>query len=226
VRSLLSIGAAGLYRCLPSYIAASIVTVGREIRRDRRHRKSWKRAKRLPPGTDLRLNVGCGSKLKPGWINIDVDGDAEFNLDVRRDLPFADASVSIVYSEHFFEHLEYFSEAQNFLREALRVLRPGGLFSVAVPDASLVLKSYVNGDYKFLRTLTPYRPDWSDTPMHHVNHAFRQRTEHKYSYDFDTLASTLLKAGFATAERRTFDPELDGPEREFESLYVDARKAQ
>lgn len=222
---LLSIGGAVLDRYLLSDLAASIKNVRGEIRRARIHRKSCKQAKRLLGRTDLRLNIGCGFNLKPGWINIDIDGDAEFHLDMRRDLPFADASASVVYSEHFFEHLEYFSEAQRFLGEALRVLRPGGLFSVAVPDASLVLKSYVNSDYALLKTLTPYRPDWSDTPMHQVNHAFRQGTEHKYSYDFETLASTLVKAGFATAERRHFDPELDSAKREFESLYVDARKA-
>jgi hypothetical protein len=130
-----TVGRAVLYRYLPTGIADAIKHLRNEVRYAYRHQKSYKEARRLFGRIDLRLNVGCGRNIKPGWINIDMEGDAEFHLDVRRGLPFADASASIVYSEHFFEQLE-FSDAQRFLRESLRVLRPGGLFSVVVPDAS------------------------------------------------------------------------------------------
>ena len=218
------VGRAVVYRYLPTGIADAIKHLRNEVRYAYRHHKGFKEARRLVDRADLRLNVGCGRNIKPGWINIDLETDAEFHLDVRRDLPFADASASIIYSEHFFEHLE-FSDAQKFLREALRVLRPGGVFSVVVPDASSVLKAYVNSDYELLKHLARFGPEFADTPMHQVNHAFRQWSEHKYMYDFETLSSVLIKAGFATAEHRNFDPKLDDPLREVGSLYVDARKA-
>jgi hypothetical protein len=63
--------------------------------------------------------------------------------DLRRDLPSSDSTATMVYGEHFFEHLEYPTDTSQFLSEALRILRPNGLLSLGVPDAELALKAYV-----------------------------------------------------------------------------------
>jgi len=78
----------------------------REFRIQRLHRAALKRVRRYS-GNNLRLNVGCGKNIKQGWINIDLSKEADLQLDVREPLPFASESASMVYSEHFFEHLEY-----------------------------------------------------------------------------------------------------------------------
>jgi SAM-dependent methyltransferase len=54
-------------------------------------------------------------------------------------LPFADSSFDIVYNKSFLEHLE---TPDMFLREARRVLKPGGLLLCLVPDWEANYKIY------------------------------------------------------------------------------------
>lgn len=182
------------------------------------------RAARLK-GDQLKLNVGCGPNVKSGWINIDLSQRADLQLDLREPLPFASQSVAVIYSEHFFEHLEYPDEATNFLLESIRILRPGGIFSVGVPDTEWPLVSYVTGDDMYFRMAQErWHPSWCVTKMHSLNYHFRQGREHKFAYDFETLSLVLREAGFSPVERREFNADLDDESRKDGTLYVDAYK--
>ena len=202
-----------------------------ELRIQRYHNASLKKARRFQGQSHLKLNLGCGPKYKTGWINADLEQNADLQLDVREDLPFEGGTVSIIYSEHFFEHLEYPTEVEHLLRESLRVLEPGGIFSVGVPDAEEVLLQYAQG--KLPALLEEWSQDknlqwfpswvWS-TPMHCVNFFFRQGREHKYAYDFETLSRVLREASFTDIKRREFDSDIDSEDRRDGTLYVDARK--
>jgi predicted SAM-dependent methyltransferase len=195
-----------------------------EWRIQRRHRASLKRADRYA-GVDLKLNAGCGPKAKSGWVNIDLSEAADLQLDLREALPFADGSAAIVYSEHFFEHLEYPDEALSFLRESLRVLRPGGMFRLGVPDGESMLRDYIHGSEETFRLIQKqWHPAWCNTRMHSVNYFFRQGREHKYAYDYETLARILGEVGFVSIARRPFDPAFDSEEREQGTLYINAYK--
>jgi hypothetical protein len=63
-----------------------------------------------------------------------------------------------------------------------------------------------------------------------VNHVFHQWHEHRWAYDFETLAHRLRAAGFLRVERmayrRSIDPRLacDRTVHAPYSLYVDAVK--
>jgi len=198
-----------------------------EFRRGHLHYAALKKAKRLSCQDNLKLNVGCGANIKPGWVNIDNSSEADvLHLDVREGLPFPDGSALIVYSEHFFEHLEYPDEALKFLRESWRVLIPGGVFSLGIPDFELEVTAYVTRDEEFYRVRRRHymHPPWVDTRMHVLNHVFRQGADHKCSYDFETLAGELAEVGFVSIVRRPFDSSLDTLRREFGTLYVEARK--
>ena len=210
---------------LSPQVKASIKAFLRELSIAGRHRRGVAQARRLPVGADLKLHVGCGTKHKPGWVNIDLFaiGDV-ISLDLRRQLPFPTSSASIIYGEHVFEHLDFPGEAQSFLREALRVLKPGGLLSIGVPDVELVLRAYVNNDAQYFRHVRRWHAAWCDTHLHQVNFAFRQGNEHKYAYDYETLAKVVLAAGFVELIRRDHDPNLDSEEWSFGTLYIDARK--
>jgi len=74
----------------------------------------------------VKLNVGCGANVKPGWISIDTGYDTTLQLEIRERLAFDDGSVAMVYNQHLFEHLEYPLEARIFLVESLRVLSRSG----------------------------------------------------------------------------------------------------
>jgi predicted SAM-dependent methyltransferase len=197
-----------------------------ELRTQRLHQASVKQAERLCSTTKHRLNLACGPNRKEGWINIDLTDGVDLHLDLRERLPFPDDSVEVIYSEHFFEHLNYPSEVLFFLRESYRVLVSGGLFTVGVPDAEPALIAYANRDeHAFeLQRRMHWHPDWCDTLMHHVNYLFRQSQEHKYAYDGETLALILERAGFVQVNRRHFDPALDSESRRIGTLYMNARK--
>lgn len=190
------------------------------------HRVSALRSTRYAGKHGLRLNLGSGHNLKSGWVNVDLYEKAQLHLDLRRKLPFEDGSVARIYSEHLFEHLVYPSEAKTLLEESYRVLAAGGLFQVGVPDAEWPVRAYVTGEREYFELAHRYgwHPDWCDTAMHHVNFNFRGRGEHKYAYDFETMAKILAQAGFVSIERREFDPEIDSERRRVGTLYVNGTK--
>lgn len=93
---------------------------------------------------NLRLHLGCGPKILPGWVNVDrVAHAADIRTDIDpTDLPFADASVAEILAEHLFEHFT-FAQEQDAWREAARVLRPGGTLTVEVPDFEWVCARFL-----------------------------------------------------------------------------------
>lgn len=201
---------------------ASLRALKQEAKIMLHHRSGVRRARtvKLP----CKLHIGCGRNIKLGWINIDLGDFADIRLDVREPLPFPDASATVVYSEHFFEHLS-FEEGVRFLRETFRVLIPGGLISMGVPDAESTLRLYVSGDREeWLRVRQSWHPEWCNTQMHSVNFVFRQDGEHKYAYDFETLTGALKDCGFVNIRRREWDPTLDLDARRDGTLYVEGEK--
>jgi predicted SAM-dependent methyltransferase len=169
------------------------------------------------------LNLGCGPHPKPEWINIDLfDSHADLQLDLRERWPFADASIAHIYSEHVFEHFEVHEEVSHFLSEAHRVLQPSGVLDVGVPDTEWPLQAYGNPDNPYWPFAKAVHPRWCETQMDHINYHFRQGTEHKYAWDYETLAMVLRKFGFTEIIRRDFDASLDAETRKTGTLYVRA----
>jgi len=206
---------------------ASLVAVMLEAKTVRLHRIGVRRAQSLKP--PFKLHAGSGPNVKPGWINIDLNEHSDIPLDLRESLPFPNGSATMIYGEHFFEHLSL-EEGARFLGESLRVLAPGGIISIGVPDAEKSLQQYVSGDRKrWLEIGKRWHPEWCTTPMHSVNYFFRQdrqHGEHKYAYDFETLAAVLVDCGFVNIRRRDWDPALDLESRREGTLYADAEKSR
>jgi predicted SAM-dependent methyltransferase len=182
------------------------------------------------------VNVACGPNALAGFVNLDLFPTASgvVRFDCRRRLPFADGAVDGIRVEHFVEHLDVREELPNFLRDALRVLRAGGVLRVIVPDAGRYLHAYCAHDLSEFRALGVPEPFPDDLPtrMDIVNHVFHQWHEHRWAYDFDTLADRLRQAGFSRIEQTAFqqcqDPRLaqDAPNHAPYSLYVDAVKQE
>ena len=105
---------------------SSIRHVWREIAIFRKHRKGVHLARKLCGSQKLKLHLGCGRRIKNGWINIDLSPQADITLDIREPLPFLANSCAMIYSEHFLEHIDYPESTQLFLKECYRVLEPGG----------------------------------------------------------------------------------------------------
>ena len=62
--------------------------------------------------------------------------------DLRKGIPAPDDSVDAVYHSHVLEHIDR-EIAPVFLRECLRVLRPGGVLRVVVPDLEKSAEDYL-----------------------------------------------------------------------------------
>lgn len=189
------------------------------------HWKSARKATRLS-STGMYLNCGCGPNIKRGWVNIDLfNSEADYHLDLRCPLPFGDGTAAIVYSEHFFEHLEYPNETSTFLSGSFRVLERGGLFRVGVPDAEWPITAYASGDERYFKFAKEcWHPRWCDTRMHNINYHFRQGNQHKYAYDYETLQKVLVQAGFSAVSRSEFNSAFDSESRRVGTLYVEGRR--
>jgi len=99
----------------------------------------------------VRLHIGCGTNLLPGWINIDRIArlpDVATEVDAT-DLPYSDGTVDAVLAEHVFEHFSFAEEALVW-REMARVLRPGGTLTLEVPDFEWVCATFLaaNDDWR------------------------------------------------------------------------------
>lgn len=189
---------------------------------------------------DLLVNLGCGSAGVAGWVNVDGAPDARVNLvyDIRKRVPLPTGSAAGVFCEHFLEHLDFYEEVPRFMSECLRILKAGGTARFIVPDAEKYLMAYSEGGWEKLTAIRPLvgqRKDYwfgctFDTRMELINLVFRQGVQHKFAYDWETLAAVLRKAGFATVRRVDYSVGamkelcLDKAERSSESLYVEAVK--
>ncbi len=91
------------------------------------------------------LNLGCGSSFHADWVNIDfIDhGGKVLAYDLRLGIPFSDNSFDVVYHSHVLEHMNK-TWGEFFLAECYRVLRPGGLLRVVVPDLENITRTYID----------------------------------------------------------------------------------
>ena len=87
------------------------------------------------PPTGLRLNLGCGMNLLPGFINVDKFGSPDIQHDLERfPWPWPDNSVEHIVMNHVLEHLGQTTEIYfNIIRELYRICQDGGRIYITVP---------------------------------------------------------------------------------------------
>jgi SAM-dependent methyltransferase len=200
--------------------------------------KGWKN---LDNSIHVRLSKvpGLPALLRSRWVPrgmrerfIPIERHGEIELGSAVDgLPFPDGSVEVVYSSHMLEHLDR-AEASRFLAEALRVLRPGGIIRIGVPDLRSQVERYVAGgdaDAFVERThMCVPRPRSFTSRLERLLVGSRH---HLWMYDGESLRALLRRAGFAAAdvapagETRIPDHEpLDLRERAADSVFVEAER--
>lgn len=182
------------------------------------------------------LNIGCGPNIESTFINVDYLWQPGVDLcwNVTKGIPLPDSSLTGVFSEHCLEHLDYL-DAVKVLAECHRLLKPGGVIRIIVPDAELYLDIYrrqktgLNEGFPYGQTAHDMPESAEITPMMTVNSIFRGHG-HLYAYDYYTFEVLLRKQGFINIKRENFRTGqdsmllIDTASRACESLYVEASK--
>lgn len=102
------------------------------------------------------LNLGCFDKKFPKpYINVDVRKEVEPDVveNAFELYSFSDESVDLIYCSHMFEHLTK-DEAEKALVNWNRILKPGGVLRLSVPDFSAACQRYLaTGNIKEITNL-------------------------------------------------------------------------
>lgn len=95
-------------------------------------------------GSARKLHLGCGDRHIPGFLHVDIRPLPHVDVvSSLASLPmFADASVDLIYASHVLEHFPR-HETHAVLSEWHRVLRPGGIVRLAVPDFGQLVRIYL-----------------------------------------------------------------------------------
>lgn len=148
------------------------------------------------------LHIGCGSFYMPGWINTDVLGNPsmDFPLDITNPLPFRDNFFDVIYGSEVIEHIDL-AQARQFLKEAQRVLKPGGVMRLTTPDLTETCKIFLG-----LRddvTVEDFGTVWLEGEFSKeiwINALFRS-WGHKHLWTFESVSEELKKAGLSEVQR-------------------------
>lgn len=175
-----------------------------------------------------RMNWGCGGMTPPGWINSDCVARPGVDLpcDIRRGLPLEENSLDYITSIHALPEIPY-PDLEDVLWELRRVLRPGGVLRLGLPDMDRAIDAYLRKDPDYF--LIPDDVIQSRGGKMIVQLVWFGRSRTMFTYDF--VEELLRKAGFREVHRCDFGQtqspypgivELDNRPRE--SLFVEAVK--
>ncbi len=139
--------------------------------------------------------MGCGWRnFGPSWCHID-GGDYEHldkDLGTVTDILLQNDQVDLIYASHL---LQYFSrnQAEYVLAEWYRVLKPGGVLRIAVPNFNVMSYLYQRNDLS--------DPNCGDLdkilgPLYGKMKMGEETIHHKTTYDFESLRTLTETAGF------------------------------
>jgi predicted O-methyltransferase YrrM len=173
-----------------------------------------------------RLNWGCGRRGEPGWLNSDIKPGPRVQLvgDGRGGLPLPDGCLDYAVSVHALQETPL-RELVPTLGELRRVLKPGGVLRLCLPDLERGVAAWQRGDRDYFLV-----PD--DDAATLSGKLVTQLLWYGHSVSLFTaewIEELLHRAGFARvrhcAYRQTASPHaeiVDLDNREAESLFVEA----
>jgi len=181
----------------------------------------------------MKLNLGCGSQVLDGWINVDYSKGALFTKmpffralnkklrlfdldwneniyfhDLTKAFPWADSTIDIVYSSHTLEHFSR-NDGRRFIAECHRVLRKDGILRIVVPDLRHIVIEYIEGRIHaddFVEKLGVLYGNSKNVLKNRL--ASFIQFPHKCMYDTLTLLKILSETSFEAAIRTAFNSDI------------------
>lgn len=160
----------------------------------------------------VKLHVGCGKRFIPGYLHVDIAPMPHIDhvADVRK-LDFAATnSVDLIYAAHVLEHFGRY-EYKEALREWYRVLKPGGVLRLSVPDFRACAEIYyekglADGLSGLVGLIVGGQRDGFDF--------------HKMIFDAPFLAAALMDIGFQGVRRWDWQTTEHANVDDFSQAYI------
>jgi SAM-dependent methyltransferase len=175
-----------------------------------------------------RLHWGCGPITPYGWVNSDVAPfqGVDVVADIRAGLPLADDSFDYIASIHALPELPY-GDLDRALTELRRVLRPGGVLRLALPDLDKSIDAYVGKDTDYFLISDDVVKSLSGKMI--VQLLWYGRSKSLFTVEFTTelLARTGYRAIQPCAFQQTassFPGIVELDDRPLESFFIEATK--
>jgi len=138
----------------------------------------------------MKLHLGCGKRFIPGFVHIDaVDFPHVDHVAAIDNLSFIpDSSVELIYNCHVLEHFKR-RDVERVLAEWMRVLKPGGILRISVPDFEALCVVYQR-----------------EKKLDLVVGALFGRQDYLYNihynvFDYTSLARDLMAVGFVNIHK-------------------------
>ena len=206
--------------------------------------KAWK-SEKVTIETDKKLGLNIGSFTvmakstdKTRWVNQDILDLSQYatqnGFDFRQSdvtkVPweYPDGSVHFIISSHMLEHLTR-NEGKIFLKECLRVLRPGGTIRITIPDSKKIASVYALAGLKGKYSDNEGVKNAEDEAEAFWNF---MTVGHKTAYDEESVIRKMVEVGFETVSKCNPDhsgsPEIQTDTKDMypdHSLFIEGNKS-
>ena len=102
-----------------------------------------------------KLEIGPGRTVSPGFESLDISPEykvgegmprsVDYIADASKPLPFDGSTFDVIYASHVLEHFPWY-QIESILKEWARVLKPGGILEVWVPDGLKICRAFVDAE--------------------------------------------------------------------------------
>lgn len=182
----------------------------------------------FPKIVTLLNKIGIIRESQKRYIDFLANASIQW-ADATKHIPLSDNSVDVVYTSHMVEHLSK-QQAISFFKESQRVLVPGGILRIVVPDISKLIQEYhKTKDADLLVQRLLFVDGKEKKFFERLQYLIWGNRLHQWMYDGSSLKQLLLLANFqdvivldAGQTNIKCDEHLNLYERSEDSVYVEA----